>query len=76
MTGVKPLQVQFALALSGAGQLSPTACATIERLAEGMEEDLLAPLSMTALQGHNRPDEDELARNYGSSSPGRIGGLL
>lgn len=36
---------------------------------------MLAPylaIAVAALQGRNRPDEDELARVYGSSSPGPI----
>nr|WP_322842762.1 ATP-binding protein [Qipengyuania citrea] len=69
----------FAFALSGTGRLSPPARATIERLAEGVEEDVLAPyltIAVAALHGRNRPNEDELARVYGSSSPGRIRRLL
>jgi|TARA_R100000049_G_C1947820_1_gene93716 hypothetical protein len=69
----------FAFALSGTGKLSSPARATIERLAEGVEEDVLAPylaIAVAALHGRNRPDEDELARVYGSSSPGRIRRLL
>ena len=64
----------FAFALSGTIRLSPPARATIERLAEGVDEDLA--IAVAALQGRNRPDEDELARVYGSSSPGRIRRLL
>ncbi len=69
----------FAFALSGAGRLSANARATIEHLAEGVDEDVLAPylaIAVAAVHGRNRPDEDELARVYGSSSPGRIRRLL
>lgn len=69
----------FAFALSGTGGLSAPARATIERLAEGVKEDVLAPyltIAVAALHGRNRPDEDELARVYGSSSQGRIRRLL
>jgi hypothetical protein len=69
----------FAFALSGTGGLSATARATIEHLAEGGDEDVLAPyltIAVAALHGRNRPDEDELARVYGSSSPGRIRRLI
>lgn len=51
----------------------------IERLAEGAEADVLAPyltIAVPALHGRSRPDEDELARVYGSSSPGRMRRLL
>lgn len=51
----------------------------IERLAEEAEEDVLAPNLVNAAespQGRNRPNEDELARVYGSLSPGRIRRLL
>jgi len=76
MTEFRPL---FAFALSGIGRLSLTARATIEQLAEGVDEDVLAPflaIAVAALHGRSRPDEDELARVYGSSSPGRIRRLL
>lgn len=76
MTGFRRL---FAFALSGIGRLSPTARATIEQLAEGVDEDVIAPflaLAVAALRGRTRPDEDEQARVYGSSSPGRIRRLL
>ncbi|MAN13969.1 MAG: hypothetical protein CL945_04575 [Dinoroseobacter sp.] len=65
--------------LSQASANSLTARSTIERLVESVEEDVLAPyltIAVAALHGRSRPDEDELARVYGSSSPGRIRRLL
>ncbi len=44
-----------------------------------MDEDVLArylAIAVAALRGCDRPDEDKLARVYGSSSLGRIRRLL
>ena len=65
----------FAFARSGIGRLSPHARMTIERLAEGVEEDVLASYlapAIAAPNGRSRLNKDELARVYGSSSPSRI----
>lgn len=65
--------------LSQASANSLTARSTIERLAGGVEEDVLAPyltIAVAALHGRSGPNEDELARVYGSSLPNRIRRLL
>ena len=69
----------FAFAVSGVGQLPAPARESIQGLAEGVDEDVLAPylaIAVAAFRGRTKPDEDELARVYGSSSPGRIRRLL
>ena len=52
---------------------------TIEELSQAVPEDVLAPylaLAVSVARGAAAPDEDELARVYGSSSPSRIRRLL
>ncbi|WP_459787310.1 helicase HerA domain-containing protein [Alteriqipengyuania sp. 357] len=69
----------FAFASAGLHQLRPELRAVIERLANNVPEDVLAPylaIAVAAAQGRTSPDEDELARVYGSSSPSRIRRLL
>ncbi|WP_341860067.1 hypothetical protein WKH79_07215 [Qipengyuania sp. GPGPB31] len=51
----------FAFALSGTGKLSPAARATIERLTEGMEEDVLAPY-LTIAVAASRPQPPRRGR--------------
>ena len=49
------------------------------QLSEGVEEDLLAPflvIAKAAHAGETQVDEEDLARAYGTSSPGRIRRLL
>ena len=51
----------------------------IERAAEGVEDDLLAPylaILIAASTGRPMPDEAELGRLYGSASPSRVRRLL
>ncbi len=70
---------QFALASLKTDMLDDSQRAIIHQLAEGIEDDILAPfltIAIAALQGRAAPDDDELARVYGSSSPGRIRRLL
>jgi len=69
----------FAYASSGLDRLEPGKRETIEELAQAVPEDVLAPyltLAVNAALGRTAPDEDELARAYGSSSPSRIRRLL
>lgn len=69
----------FAFAVSGVGQLPAPARKSIEGLAKEVDEDVLAPyltIAVAAHRGRTKPDEDELARVYGSSSSGRIRRLL
>ena len=69
----------FAFACAGLDRLDADRRAVVERLAESVEDDVLAPylaICVAAAQGRSAPDEDELARVYGSTSPGRIRRLL
>ena len=69
----------FAYASSGLDRLEPQKRETIEELAQAVPEDVLAPyltLAVNAALGRTAPDEGELARAYGSSSPSRIRRLL
>ncbi len=69
----------FAFTVSGLNDLPQDAREAIARTAEGVEDDLLAPylaILIAARGGHPMPDEDELARLYGSASPSRVRRLL
>lgn len=69
----------FAFASGGLNALEPQVREAIERLADNVPDDVLAPylaIAVAAAQGRPAPDEDELARVYGSSSPSRIRRLL
>jgi hypothetical protein len=69
----------FACEIGGLGQLEGAVRADVEGLIAGVEDDVLAPfLAMAVAEalGAPMPDEDELARLYGSSSPSRIRRLL
>ncbi len=70
---------RFAFAVAGVDQLPPAARESLEALAQEVDEDVLAPylaIAVAALHGCTKPDDDELARVYGSSSPGRVRRLL
>jgi uncharacterized protein len=70
---------RFALALAGMDRVEPDTRSAILQLAAPLEDDLLAPfllIARSAAQGHGTPDEDQLARVYGTSSPSRIRRLL
>ena len=69
----------FAFASAGLDRLTEAQRTAVERLAQGVEDDVLAPyltIAAAAAEGRSAPDEEELARVYGSSSPGRIRRLL
>lgn len=69
----------FACAIGGLGRLDGAMRSHVEELVAGVEDDVLAPfLAMAVAEalGEPMPDEDELARLYGSSSPSRIRRLL
>lgn len=69
----------FAFASAGLHRLEAPVREGIERLAQSVSEDVLAPylaITVAAAQGRPSPDEDELARVYGSSSPSRVRRLL
>ncbi|RNJ61596.1 MAG: DUF87 domain-containing protein [Porphyrobacter sp. IPPAS B-1204] len=69
----------FACAIGGLGRLEGSMREAVEAIIAGVEDDVLAPfLAMAVAEalGDPMPDEDELARLYGSSSPSRIRRLL
>ena len=69
----------FACAIGGLGRLEGSLREAVEAIIAGVEDDVLAPfLAMAVAEalGEPMPDEDELARLYGSSSPSRIRRLL
>lgn len=70
---------RFSVALANLDQLSDEERTHALQLGEAAEEDLLAPFLVivrAAIQGLKSPDEDELARAYGTNSPSRIRRLL
>jgi hypothetical protein len=69
----------FARAVGGLDRLEGPARASAEQMIDGVADDVLAPfLAMVVASslGEPMPDEDELARIYGSSSPSRVRRLL
>lgn len=79
MPDMQAFRRQFAIAGAGLDELADSTRARILQLAEGVEEDLLAPwlvIARAAHAGETQVDEDALARAYGTSSPGRIRRLL
>ena len=69
----------FAYASAGLDRLELPVRKAIEQLAENVPEDVLAPyltIAAAAAQGRAGPDEEEVARVYGSSSPSRVRRLL
>ena len=69
----------FAIAGAGLAELPDNTQSAILRLADSVEEDLLAPflvIAKAAREGETKVDEDAIARAYGTSSPGRIRRLL
>lgn len=69
----------FAFALAGLDRLDPHRRAQVEGMAGKVDEDVLAPylaLVVAAATGDAMPQEHELARLYGSSSPSRVRRLL
>ncbi|WP_187335631.1 ATP-binding protein [Novosphingopyxis iocasae] len=70
---------RFSIASADLDRLDAATRATILQLAGDLSDDVLAPflvIARAAAEGLDSPDEDELARVYGSSSPGRIRRLL
>jgi hypothetical protein len=69
----------FASAVAGVDRLDQPGRSAAEALIEGVDDDVLAPylaMVVAATLGEPLPDEAELARIYGSSSPSRIRRLL
>jgi hypothetical protein len=70
---------RFAMALAGLDRLGDREREAIAELAAPLEDDVLAPFLLIArslAEGADGPDEEELSRVYGTSSPGRIKRLL
>ncbi|MBT2186170.1 helicase HerA domain-containing protein [Sphingobium nicotianae] len=70
---------RFALAVAGDGDSGDPQWRAALRLAERVPDDLLAPfllIARSALAGLPCPGDEELARAYGTRSPGRIRRLL
>ena len=70
---------RFAVAGAGLDELGEDMQARIMQLAGAVDEDLLGPflvIAKAAHAGETEVDEGELARAYGTSSPGRIRRLL
>jgi hypothetical protein len=69
----------FALAVAGVSEQSSDLPPEIMQLARGLSDDLIAPfllIARAALANEPCPDDEELGRVYGTSSPGRIRRLL
>ena len=70
---------RFAMAVAGVSDEPGGPWQDILRVAQPLADDLLAPflvIARAAQQGLPCPDDDELARVYGTSSPGRIRRLI
>jgi hypothetical protein len=70
---------RFAMALAGILREDDPAFADLLRLARTVPDDVLAPflvIARAAIDGEPCPDDDALARVYGTRSPGRIRRLL
>ena len=70
---------RFAMAVAGVGDPEAEPWKAILRVARPLSDDLLAPFLVIARAAHDGtpcPDDEELARVYGTSSPGRIRRLL
>lgn len=69
----------FAFALAGVDRLEQPLRSLVEGLAGNVDDDVLAPylaLVIAAARSEPMPDEEELARLYGSASPSRVRRLL
>ncbi len=70
---------RFAIASAGLERLEDGLRQRVLALAEGVDDDVVAPylaIAAAVAEGYPSPDEDELGRVYGTSSPGRIRRLL
>ena len=79
MPDMRAFRRRFAIAGAGLGELDEALQTRIMGLAKAVEEDLLGPflvIAKAAHAGETQVDENELARAYGTSSPGRIRRLL
>lgn len=70
---------RFAMALAGMSDSDEGSWTAVLRIADRLSEDLLAPFLVMARAAQENapcPDDDELARIYGTNSPGRVRRLL
>jgi hypothetical protein len=70
---------RFAMAVAGIADLADGRWAELLRIARGVPDDLLGPfllLARAAQEGQPCPDDQALARAYGTSSQGRIRRLM
>ena len=70
---------RFAMALAGITRADDPVYASLLHLARKVPDDVLAPflvIARAAIDGEPCPDDDALARVYGTRSPGRIRRLL
>ena len=70
---------RFALAVAGVSDPDSAEWQAVLRIAAPLADDLLAPflvIARAAQHGEPCPEDDELARVYGTSSPGRLRRLL
>ena len=70
---------RFAVASAGLERLDDDVRERVLALAERVDDDVVAPylaIAAAVAEGYPAPDEEELARVYGTSSPGRIRRLL
>jgi len=69
----------FACEIGGLSRLTGATRSRVEAMISGVDDDVLAPyvaMVIAEVLGDPMPDEEELARLYGSSSPSRIRRLL
>ena len=76
---MEQFQRRFAMAVAGVTDPKSGPWADILRVANPLSDDLLAPflvIARAAQEGAPCPDDDALARIYGTNSPGRLRRLL
>ena len=81
LLGLAAFRRRFAMALAGFGPVREDnqAEASVLEMARGVPDDLLAPfllIARAAIDGAPCPDDDALARIYGTRSPGRVRRML
>jgi hypothetical protein len=70
---------RFSMAVAGIADIADERWAELLRIARGVPDDLVGPfllLAKAAHEGDPCPDDQALARAYGTSSPGRIRRLM
>ncbi|WP_144097153.1 helicase HerA domain-containing protein [Croceicoccus sediminis] len=70
---------EFACALAGLDRVDEERRTRLLSIAGDIPDDVLSPflvIARSVLEGRDAPDDEELARAYGTSSPGRVRRLL